>query len=359
MRDEVGWLDPSRLRMASSTLALFGKGWRAAALAVCAGCAAGTARSAGQVSGTSTPAADAAQTADAPGSALEGGAALDGAALDLTALDLAPPSAAPPLSSAEFSTEWAWVNTQFPESKGFLPAQQPGLLSALLGWAKAGRPTTVFDLACRAFTVRRMGDELGGRIFPQVEIHGSRKTVTAPEVTFGNTVVVTCGSTEEYERQSDGTWKLVSSQGYGCAKNAALQLSRVSADAAWYSGAEVKLYLQCVEKVEERAPCNDGGARTCIRCGRWALQASSSSPMLGIRVGQRPARSIALDTPADCQQPCSVDDVVMRRAARVVHDHVFFVEELSEHPFLFRTRAACAEYRRRNVVPKSELEPWW
>lgn len=294
-------------------------------------------------------AADAAETAEAPDSALDGGAAIE----------LAAPSAASPLSSLEFRTEWAWVKTQFPEAERFLPAERPGLLSALLGWANAGRPIKVFDLACREFTVRRIGDELGGRIFPQVKIHGSKKTVTAPEVTFGNRVVVTCGSTEEYDRQSDGTWKLISSQGYGCANNASFQLSRVSADAAWYSGAEVKLSLQCVEKVEERAPCNDGGARTCIRCGRWAIQASSSSPMLGIRVGQRPARSIALDTPADCQQPCVVDDDVVRRAARVITGHTFFVEGLSEHPFLFRTRAACAEYRRRNVVSKSELEPWW
>jgi hypothetical protein len=335
--------------MASSTLAYFGKGWRATALAVCAGCAAGTARSGGQGSGASTLAADAAETVEAPERALDDGGAPD----------LAAPSAASSLSSLEFRTEWAWIKTQFPEAEGFLPAERPGLLSALLRWAKVGRPTKVFDLACRAFTVRRMGDELGGRIFPQVEIHGSRKTVTAPEVTFGNTVVVTCGSTEEYDQQSDGTWKLISSQGYGCAKNASFQLSRVSADAAWYSGAEVHLYLQCVEKVEERAPCNDGGARTCIRCGRWAIQASSSLPMLGIRVGQRPARSIVLDTPADCRQPCSVDDDLARRAARVIHDHAFFIEGLSEHPFLFRTRAACAEYRRRNVVPKSELEPWW
>jgi hypothetical protein len=131
-----------------------------------------------------------------------------------------------------------------------------------------------------------------------------------------------------------------------------LALSRVTSEAVWYNGLPVRLYIGCTKKLKEDMACIGGGSRHCTRCTEWGVHAQSLDAMRG--GGSRQVSKVASRAvePVDYTHPCPElsPPADAQRAQAALAGREFMMEGVEEHPFFFRTRAACIAYRSQH---------WW
>lgn len=234
------------------------------------------------------------------------------------------------------------------------------LLARLLAWAPPGQPVTVFDRACRPAVVTRGDDELYGTLTREIRRSKTTLTESFDELSIGATLSELGCSSAEYEREASGRWVLTSSQGLGCARLIGNALSEVTDDAAWYDGAYFRLTIGCLESVRETTACPDGTTRACLQCERWGVKPQSLESRYGIHRQTR-IRDVTATTTSACGSPCPADDppADVRRANEALRGGEFFrTLDVTLHPVVFRTAAACRAYRKVHRFSAEELDAW-
>ena len=267
---------------------------------------------------------------------------------------------APQAAVANFAAEWAWIRGRYPDAALYRPVEnEDALLGELLSWAQPQAKTTIYDRACRPIRVERTDDQLYGLYNRQTQVRGSFKDVHTGELLLDQRIVVTDGFSESYRRGRNGRWQLEIAGAMGEAHTVGLLLSNVTSDAAWYNGELVRLRIACTKRLEEESPCTSGGSRKCVRCLEWGIHPSSMEPGYG-RARHVPQTTAQATEAIDCTAPCRSDILPQegRRAQAALRGHPFVVDGLEEHPFLFRTRKACRQYRRAHRIPPDVLRTW-
>jgi hypothetical protein len=113
-------------------------------------------------------------------------------------------------------------------------APQRDPLAALLSWFKDGSRGIIYDRRCRDLPLKRKGGVLVATVNVTTQTSGRTKTVRSQELIVGADLVLTDGSSVEYERSGD-RWIEVSSGGFGDARALGYRLSNVNETAAWFS----------------------------------------------------------------------------------------------------------------------------
>jgi hypothetical protein len=273
-------------------------------------------------------------------------------------------AAAPPPTPLEplmtFDEAWTWLGTELPDDTAELRLVDDGLLEKLLAWAPPDGGVTVYDRRCRPLRLFRNETSLDGSIHVKTKVRGKRKTVSGESISFSWYIEVVCGFDNEYERGANGAWEEVGASATGCADTIGFSLSEVTATAAWYGGAMVDLQVRCGHTREIAQRCLDGSERTCASCGRLALRIRSHQSHYGVGSASSSMRTAAPGERTDCSIPCPADVLTPRVPAVNAALEGVELEQigLEKHPTIFRTRAACREYRKRHRIPAGELDPW-
>jgi hypothetical protein len=267
---------------------------------------------------------------------------------------------APASVADDFEGQWKQVVSRFPEAAEYREAQAARVpLQDLLNWAPPGRATTIYDRACRPIRIGRRDDAFHGLVNKQTSVEGNSRNEHADEVLLGARIVVTCGIDKHYRRGWHGQWVNDRTGFTGCVNPVGLRLSKVTSDAAWYNDQVVRLYIACTANLDEEMPCAGGGSRKCTRCLEWGIHATSLEQKYGM------GRSVPTVTgkatmPVDCSSPCPSMDLPdgSKDMQDALEGRKFLVEGPEEHPFLFRTRAACMRYWRQHPIPADEQRVW-
>lgn len=272
---------------------------------------------------------------------------------------------APSPGAPDFESEWRWLQSEFPEARAYVPREKAVLpVQDLLAWAGAATTLSIFDWDCRRIRVRSADGAFKGNtnIREQIAADGQTKSVSYSEAVFGATVEVVEAGIVSYEKVK-GRWVETGGQGYSNGGYTSLFLSRVSRDAAWYSGAIVGLSMECHQKTNEVTSCTEAGTRTCSWCSEWGFHKENRSGqrLMGWHQSVREI-TVAAPKEADCSRACPSTAMPekVRRAQSLLKGHTFFLdmEAEIEHPLIFRTHEACTRYRRIHHIPASDSNPW-
>ncbi len=267
----------------------------------------------------------------------------------------------PAPTDVDLEAKWKEVQSQYPEAIEYRPAQTAQVpLEELLSWVPAGKTGAVYDRACRPIRVERRGRELLGIANERTDVQGDTKSVTWTDVSFGERIVAKGNSVEPYHRGPDGHWISEGIGGINATTRVGVQLSKVTQDAAWYNGELVRLSVGCSKLVESVVACTGGGTLKCMTC-EWRLYAESLEEGLG-KHRPRPAanEAVAVVGRVGCDVTCPSRALLdgVQRTDESLQSRNFLAVGPFEHPFLFRTRAACSEYRRRHAIPADQLSSW-
>lgn len=257
---------------------------------------------------------------------------------------------------------WAWVRAALPEESGDLrlleESEDP--LDRLLGWIEPGATAVVFDRLCRKLTLTRNEASLDGALGVRAERRGKTKLVSGEAIRFDHFITLLGGFMREYERDA-GSWEEVGAMGSGCLDYLGHRLSEVTDTQAWYGGAAVTISLVCRQRREAEQRCHDGTTRVCTFCERIGLSIRSLERHFMVStVGGASTRTPAGPDLTDCTVLCPPDERVdeFTTLNASLEKAKFLLTDIEEHPTLFRTRAACREYRKRHRLAAEDHAQW-